>query len=78
MAYIVRVGSKQTAEESALGPFTTRTAATTFRDKIQSRIDALGDNPNGVWATVTPLERPALARAVRQWGLRRPDETLHL
>ena len=78
MAYIVRIGSQTTAEESALGPFTTRAAATTFRDKIQARIDALADNSAGVWTAVTPLERPALAKAVRQWGLRRPDDTLIL
>lgn len=78
MAYIVPIGSDQTQKQSALGPFTTPAAANSFRDKLQVRIGALPENPNGVWVKVTTLELPALARTAGQWGLRPPDDTVTL
>lgn len=75
MTYVVRVGSR-TADESIVGPFTSRAAAVAFRDKIQVRIDALADNLDGVWTEIGTLERPALATLVREWGLRRPNDSI--
>lgn len=73
----MRVGSR-TAEESIVGPLTSRAAAAASRDKIQARIDARAENSDGVWADVGVLERPALAAIVLQWGLRRPDDSVLL
>lgn len=77
MPYVVRIGSK-TTEESVVGPFASRAAATAFRDRLQAHVDALPKNRDRIWTAVSPLGRPALSTLVRQWGLRRPDDSMPL